>query len=179
MRTIRFRFSPAKARAAILWMMQESAKPLDLHTVLKACYFADKRHLNKHTRPIFGADYRAMKYGPVPLQIYEMLKGEPLWLSELDATDYPWRLKGYKIVRARNDDSEPDLDALSRSDIKAIERGFKKSTGLDFTERTAATHGKDWRRANLGMMRYEDMLDDEDEQETVQYLRETAHLMRL
>lgn len=178
MRTIRFRFSPTKARAAILWMLQPSTQPLDLHTVLKACYFADKEHLNRHARPIFGADYRAMKYGPVPLQIYEMLKGEPLWLPELDASDYPWRLTGYQLVRTANE-SEPDLDCLSKSDVAAIEHGFTKSKGLDFNERTAATHGVDWQRANLGMMRYEDMLDDEGQQETVQYLRETAHLMRL
>lgn len=177
MRTIRFRFSPEKARAAIHWMLCTSAGPLDLHAVLKGCYFADKEHLNKHRRPIFGADYRAMKYCPVPLQIYEMLKAEPLWLSELDAADYPWRLEGRTIALKKND--EPDLDVLSQSDRAAIERGFEKSRGMTFDERTAATHGKDWRAANLGMMRYEDMLDDDTTRKTTEYLRETAHLMRL
>lgn len=44
---------------------------VDLHAALNACYFADKSQLNEHLQPIFGATYRAMKYGPVPVEIYE------------------------------------------------------------------------------------------------------------
>src|ERR1035441_5191254 len=121
MRQITFRFSASKARAALHWMLKQ-APVLDLHTVLKACYFADKDHLNKHGRPIFGATYRAMKFGPVPLEIYEMAKGEAYWLAELSAERYPWDLKAYRLTLASNDD--PDLDVLSQSDIESLEAGF-------------------------------------------------------
>jgi hypothetical protein len=93
---IRFRFAPGKARAAILWMLGQRPK-LDLHTILKTCYFADKEHLNKHRRPIFGATYRAMRFGPVPLEIYELAKGDPIWLPELDADSYPWSPEGHHL----------------------------------------------------------------------------------
>ena len=53
-KTIRFKFSAPKAMAAVHWMVNEAPR-VDLHTVLKTCYFADKAHLNKHGRPIFGA----------------------------------------------------------------------------------------------------------------------------
>lgn len=177
MKTITFKFAARKARAAIHWMTRQQTG-IDLHTMLKACYFADKEHLNKHGRPIFGATYRAMKFGPVPLEIYEMAKGEALWLADLNADRYPWCLDGFRIRLIDNND--PDLDVLSESDFECLQKAFEKSRAMDFNSRTEATHGRDWQAANLGPMRYEDMLDDtEDKEHAVEYLRESAPFMRL
>lgn len=177
MRPIRFKFSPEKARAALHWMVRE--KPgVDLHSALKACYFADRAHLNKHGRPIFGATYRAMKFGPVPLEIYEMAKGEVLWLAELETDRLPWRLEGYRLNLEGND--APDLSVMSETDVEELSRAFDLSTHMTFSARTSATHGPDWQSAELGLMRYEDMIDDgPDKAELVDYLRENARYMRL
>ncbi len=179
MAVIRFKFSPTKARAALHWMIKEQPG-VDLHTVLKACYFSDREHLNKFGRPIFGATYRAMRFGPVPLEIYEMAKGDPLWLPELDAARYPWQLhEGFRLVLA--DNAEPDLRSLSPTDLEAIKRAFELSKGLTFNGRTALTHGKDWQAADLGIMRYEDMFEDNtpDREERIAYLREAGRHLRL
>lgn len=174
---IRFKFAPEKARAAVHWLVRER-QGIDLHTLLKACYFADKRHLNEHGRPIFGATYRAMRFGPVPLEIYEMAKGEALWLAELGADRYPWRLSGFRL--ALEDNTEPELAVLSETDREALFDGFRQSERMTFSQRTAATHGPDWQAADLGLMRYEDMIDDSPEKpERVAYLRESARFMRL
>jgi hypothetical protein len=146
--------------------------------MLKACYFADKKHLNEHGRPIFGAVYRAMKFGPVPLEIYEMAKGEALWLAELDVDRLPWQLDGYRLRLVSNE--EPDFSVLSESDREALASGFRKSCEMTFNERTAATHGSDWQAADLGIMRYEDMLEDgPHKDEHVAYLREASRYVRL
>jgi hypothetical protein len=177
MKPIRFRFAPEKARAAIHWMVAQEPS-VDLHTILKTCYCADKKHLNDHGRPIFGATYRAMKFGPVPLEIYEMAKGEALWLAELGANRYPWQLEGYRLHRASNE--QPDLGALSETDMDALRAGFELCRNMSFNARTALTHGPDWQAAELGLMRYEDMLDDTpNKQEQVAYLREAAPHIRL
>jgi hypothetical protein len=174
---IAFRFAPAKARAAILWMLEQRPS-LDLHTILKTCYFADKAHLNEHGRPIFGACYRAMKFGPVPVEIYEMTKGEPLWLSELDASAYPWMLEGHRLRRLSNESI--DLSDLSESDLDALRVAFKKCVNMTFNERTAITHGPDWQAAELGWMKYEDMIEDSPtKEETVAFLRETGRFLKL
>lgn len=174
---IRFRFSPQKALAAIHWMVCECQR-IDLHTLLKACYFADKEHLNRFNRPIFGAVYRAMKFGPVPVEIYEMAKGEALWLAELGRDRYPWDLKGYHVVLCDND--EPDMAALSSSDIEALRNGFQKSIGMTFNERTAATHGPDWQATDLGVMKYEDMIEDSPSRdEVIAYLKENSKHLRI
>lgn len=154
---IRFRFAPQKALEAVLWMLRQ--KPgADLHTVLKAAYFADKAHLNRHGRPIFGATYKAMRFGPVPLEIYEMLKGEALYLPEIERDDYPWRLEGYRLHLKTNYCAGEEH--LSPSDWRCLEEGLHLSASMTFNERTAATHGPDWQRASLGVMDYADMLDD-------------------
>lgn len=177
MSTIRFKFAPAKARAALHWMVSEHPG-IDLHAALKACYFADKDHLNTFQRPIFGATYRAMKFGPVPLEIYEMAKGEALWLAELGVDRVPWQLDGYRLQRA--DNSFENRSALSASDHDVFEKALHKSLHMGFSERTAATHGADWQRAELGIMRYEDMIDDGPDKEViVEYLRENARFIKL
>lgn len=177
MRAISFKFSAEKSWAAIQWMLRQS-QGLDLHTLLKACYFADKKHLNDHGRPIFGARYRAMKFGPVPVEIYEMAKGEPMWLAELSIDRYPWRLEGFRLRQLGNDD--PDLDVLSDSDMDALRHGLEMSCSMTFSERTAATHGPDWQRAELGYMKYEDMIEETAAKaELVSHLREAARFIRL
>lgn len=180
---IRFKFAPLKALAAIHWMVRNYARvadvqaSIDLHAMLKTCYFADKRHLNEHNRPIFGATYRAMKFGPVPLEIYEMAKGEALWLPEVNRDRYPWRLEGFRL--ALEDNGEPNLDYLSETDFLILRESFNLSTHMTFDARTAATHGSDWQAAELGVMRYEDMIDEDKRGVLIPYLTEHAKHIRL
>jgi hypothetical protein len=173
---IRFRFSPRKAYQAILWMLsREHGRQLDLHIALKTCYFADRSHLNAYGRPIFGALYKAMPYGPVPLQIYEMLKGEPYWLSELDADRFPWGIGGRGMITPDEGLPTPNYGVFSESDMEHLERGYDRASRMTFNERTRETHGPDWRRANLGDMDYADMIEDgPDHDEKVAELREIA-----
>ncbi|MBW7921250.1 MAG: SocA family protein [Rubellimicrobium sp.] len=173
----RYRFSAAKAFHAIHWMTRQG-RPVDLHTALKAAYFADRGHLNEHLQPIFGATYKAMKSGPVPLEIYEMIKGEALWLSELHRVELPWRLDGFHL---RPHGNEPlDMDEFAESERQHLESGFSRSTAMTFDARTAATHGADWQAANGGIIRYEDMVDERpDRPAVIEYLQDTARHMRL
>lgn len=172
-----YRFNAEKAFTAVHWMTKQ-AKPVDIHAGLKACYFADKSHLNEHFQPIFGARYRAMKFGPVPLEIYEIMKGESIWLWEVGLERTPWELRGYKLCPSEN--HEPDMSIFSESELSHLEAGFERSTRMTFTARTAATHGKDWQAANGGQMLYEDMLDErENKPEIVQWMQESARHIRL
>ena len=173
----RYRFSAEKAAAAIHWMVSQG-RSVDLHTALKGFYFADKSFLNAQYRPIFGATYRAMKYGPVPLEPYEMMKGENLYLQELDLQETPWRLDGYTLSARRND--EPDMSVFSAAERDHLRRGFERSKSMTFTVRTAATHGSDWQQARGGVMRYEDMLDPEHRTpRIIDYMQDSAATIRL
>jgi hypothetical protein len=176
---IRLLFRPRKALAAIClmlrWAREDGPGEADLHTLLKACYFADKAHLNAHRRPVFGATYRAMAYGPVPLEVYEMLKGEIYWLPEIDCDDYPWRSKGRYIVPTI--DALVDPSSLSRSEEAALREGFLRARSLSFNERTAESHDIAWQRARNGLMSYADMVDPDnpDREVILDALYEDAH----
>lgn len=44
------------------------------HELFKILYFADQEHIKIYGRPITGDKYIAMKYGPVPSFLYDILK---------------------------------------------------------------------------------------------------------
>jgi hypothetical protein len=174
---IRFKFAAQKAYSALHWMLARQ-KRLDLHAALKACYFADNHNLNKFGRPVFGATYKAMKFGPVPLEIYEMAKGEAIWLAELNVDRFPWEIRGHHLVLTGN--SDVDMSSLSQADVESLEYGLRHSLGMTFNERTAATHGRDWQAAHLGTMRYEDMLEDSPRKpDIIEYLQANARFIKL
>lgn len=159
---IQFRFNASKALEAIQWMLATANEPVDFHALLKAVYFADKQMLNDYGRPIFGANYRAMNYGPVPLEVYEMLKCEPYWLAELDLQDYPWVRSGYKVQLPAGPNALPQPDHLAPAEMDALQTAFHRSRRMNFTERTRETHGMDWvegSRRPGNRMAYEDMVD--------------------
>jgi hypothetical protein len=58
-------------------------QPMDLYHVVKALYFADKYHIQKHGRPIAGDGYDAAQYGPLAQVAYGLLKGDPLEMLAL------------------------------------------------------------------------------------------------
>jgi len=157
---IRFRFTPEKALEAVEWMLGRR-ELLDFHTILKTAYFADRAALNEFGRPVFGATYKAMNYGPVPLEIYEMLKCEPYWLSELERGGYPWEREGYHL-RLKEAPRNREPEHLSEEDVRLLDEAFDRSLGMTFDERTRETHGLDWLRGienPAGIMKYEDMID--------------------
>ena len=107
-----------------------------------------------------------------------MAKGEALWLAELGKDRYPWELQGFHVTL--RDNEEPDLGALSQSDMEALQSGFRKSLSMSFNERTAATHGSDWEAANLGYMKYEDMIEESSQKgDIVAYLKENSRRIRI
>ncbi len=181
MTDIKFKFAAGKALTAIHYLVCEQPE-IDLHTLLKTCYLADKEHMRKHTRPVFGAEYKAMRFGPVPLEIYEMAKGENYWLAELGLEEFPWMLRGYRLALRHPlmNKCQPDMSNLSDSDIEEIRVAHSYCRELNFDARTEATHQADWHTARLGRMRYEDMLIGVDDyQEKVEYLKEAGHKLRL
>ena len=172
MSRIRFNFAPAKAVEAVSWMLmagdENGKEKLDFHTILKSCYFADKKSLVERRRPIFGAEYIAMQYGPVPVEIYEMLKCDPKWLMEMAEKridEYPWKQENHFVsLKIERQNEEVEYRSIARVELNIVEQAFEKSSNMNFTQRTRETHEEDWYRGSRRperIMHYEDMIPED------------------
>src|SRR4051812_12877508 len=70
-------FNPGKTLEAIVLIasrLHAANLESDLHSISKLLYWADKWHLEHYGRTVSGDQYIAMKNGPVPSNVYDMLK---------------------------------------------------------------------------------------------------------
>jgi uncharacterized phage-associated protein len=140
-----FEFDTKVAVEAILLLANKSQDPT-FHHIVKLLYFADRLHLQRYGRLICGDDYVAMKHGPVPSGIYDMLKAirdghEAARFPELSAA---FQVKGYTVIPLRN----PDLEWLSDSDIECLTEAIDAYDTLSFHDLTALSHDEAWQSAD-------------------------------
>ncbi len=106
-----FVFNSNKAIEAILYIAASVEVP-SFDRICKIMYFADKQHLEKYGRFICGDCYMAMKHGPVPSGMYDLLK--------MDSANPDFRVEDQFVVdplRAAQCDyfSESDLECLKQA----------------------------------------------------------------
>lgn len=130
---------------ALLYVANHIAKEKrDIHKIFKILYFADMSHLNKYGRSITGDRYIAMKYGPVPSSIYDMVKivrGDSWYVhDELKAF---FSVKGMYLTPLR----DADMGYLSKSDVDELDESIKRYKDVDFSTMTNLSHGSAWKAA--------------------------------
>jgi uncharacterized phage-associated protein len=140
------RFDPRKGIEAILYVASRVQDPT-FHRVSKILYFADKYHLAHYGAFICGDDYVAMKHGPVPSGIYDILKavrGDGDFGMGEEA-GRAFAVEDGMRVRPRRD---PNLDELSESDREALDSAVAEYGGLSFKELTDRSHDRAWDAAD-------------------------------
>ena len=140
------RFDPRKGIEVILYVASRVKDPT-FHRVSKILYFADKCHLSHYGTFICGDDYVAMKHGPVPSGIYDILKavrgdGD---FGMGDEAAGSFTVEGGKAVRPLRD---PKLDEFSESDREALDSAIAQYGRLSFNELTDASHDSAWDAAD-------------------------------
>lgn len=141
-----FQFSSEKAINVILWIAKRVVDP-SFHRISKLVYFADKLHLERYGRLICGDTYFAMKHGPVPSEIYDMLKcvrGDG-FSEHADEAETAFEVQGRMKVIALKD---PDQDVLSDSDIECLNESIAQYGNLTFQELTNLSHDAAWESAD-------------------------------
>jgi uncharacterized phage-associated protein len=142
MRRQRFHFDPEKALNLVLYVAHEVPQAT-FHTISKVIYFADKLHLQRYGRLICGDSYVAMKHGPVPSEIYDMMKdvrgdgNSDHWQTAREA----FEVKGKATVVPHKG---PDLDVFSSSDLECLNESIKKYGHLSFKQLTDLSHDAAW-----------------------------------
>jgi len=134
---MRTKFDPDKTVEAILFIAPKVNG--DMYTMLKMLYLADKLHLENYGSLITGDSYAALEYGPVASTTYNLLKYVK-GVREFDC-GAPHARQAFAV----NDNEitvnrEPDIDFLSRSDIKCLESVIKEHGSKGFGELKRLTH---------------------------------------
>jgi uncharacterized phage-associated protein len=72
---VQFGFDFERTLAALVYIASKpEATGLDTYKLCKLMFLSDKLHIVRFGRSITGDDLRAMEYGPVPSNVYDLLK---------------------------------------------------------------------------------------------------------
>lgn len=178
MEKIRFQVNIKKALEAILYVSSK-CQNLGYHSICKLFFYADIYHLNTYGRPVFGDEYEAWQYGPVPKTTYNLLKQDPL-LFEALSEGQPFEVikEGSKPIVIPHRD--PEMEYFSKSDIEALDYAIEKYAKLSFGELTAISHKHPaWINAgSFERMDYEDFIDPSNS-ELIYDLKENSQYMSI
>jgi uncharacterized phage-associated protein len=174
----RFNFDKEKAISSVLYITEKLPKA-DLHKISKILYFADQKHLVKYGRPICGDFYVAMESGPVPSQIYDMLKtvrGDSLYKT----TEYN---KFFKVERSYIvlPLQAPDLDEFSESDLECLNESIDENRNLSFKDLKTKSHGEAYHCAGLNStISFENIAKEGGaEKEMINFLKDEMEFINL
>jgi uncharacterized phage-associated protein len=133
---ITFQFNRKKAIETILYLSPRITDS-DIYGICKLLYLADKTHLEKYGRFIFGETYCAMKNGATPSNVYDLLKES----SEEPSTDL--EIKGHQVIALRDANS----DYLSETDIECLDQVISVWGKVPNWQRKDAAHDNAWEKA--------------------------------
>lgn len=146
---IQFRLD--KAIAAIkLVLSNMDAHSCDFHKLFKILYFAEQNHLVEYGKPIIGDMFIAMKDGPVPSNVYDVLKvlkGSSIFVPHQDfKKDFDVR-DGY-FIYLKNHNVEDEFDILSEAEIETLSKSIAENKNLSFKILRDKSHDEAWHAAN-------------------------------
>lgn len=181
---ITYRFNPEKIIEGLVWLATQ-APNLEHYWIGKIIYAANRTHLNKYGRPVFGERIKALPYGPVPSFALDVVNGNitsprlKVYVEQALDTVPGTTPKG-KCLRAKR---QPNEDLFSRTDIEELRLALEKYKTYSFEDLTEETH-KDpaWKDAwgkrgelKAAPMDYALMVDDGPERDNfIAYMQETS-----
>ncbi|MDQ7815981.1 MAG: Panacea domain-containing protein [Melioribacteraceae bacterium] len=114
---VRFDFKSEKGMAFLESLLYKVGGKYNYMALLKLAFFADRYHIRNYARPVSGDVYYAMKLGPVPSALKDIIDIQTFYGEDIISTSqYDIKLKSENI----------DADQLSQSDIEAIDFAVKE-----------------------------------------------------
>lgn len=143
-------FRPEQALELILYLAKRLPHP-NFHSISKVLYFADREHLSRYGSLMTGDTYVAMRYGPVPSGIYNLLKAAggrrepfipPQWFELVGGA---LTVEGEHRVKALRD-ANPDM--ISAAQRTCLDVSMKENGRLSFDRLVRKSHDKAWHSAD-------------------------------
>jgi len=137
-----FEFDEKVAIEAILFIAVRLRQPT-FHRIAKLFYFADKAHLAQYGRFICGDHYIAMKHGPVPSGVYDLLKAVK---NGYFARRYPHLSLAFQVEQGHciKPLRHPNLEWLSDSEMTCLQHAIDRWGAASFAELTHISHDTAW-----------------------------------
>lgn len=172
-------FNKDVALQAILYILSKLGTA-DMHKVSKILYFADRSHLSKYARSITGDDYIKMSYGPVPSNVYDIMKairGDSYFAntSEAKSLEQYFRFINSKDIVPL---MEVNIDYLSESDVECLDEAIAICKDLNFEELTRLSHDFAWANTALNAkISVKDILCEVgDSEEYIEYVNQKLQM---
>lgn len=139
-------------KAVLLYILTHSNDgQRDIYSLVKTAYYAQQNHLAQYGTPLFKDCNCALPFGPVPSNIYNVLKmasGDSNELNYHRSDDMHLASDAINFKSGRYSAKEdPNMDFLSKSDIESLNYGIEKVAKMSFNQIKEDTHGMEWNRA--------------------------------
>jgi len=126
MSKISFDFNTRKGVSSLEYILHIIGAPYNYMSLLKLAFFADRYHIRNYARPISGDIYYAMKLGPVPSNLKDIIDVQDFFSENISKVDrYNVHIKSKTHI---------DKTQLSKSDIEAIEFAVENFATIGFNQ---------------------------------------------
>lgn len=140
-------FDREKALNAVLYIAKQVERS-DFHKVFKVLYFAEQKHLARYGSPIIGDVFIAMKNGPVPSKIYDILKALRNELAFTVDTQFEKKLIEVKDNHSILPIGEVDRELFADTEFECLDESITENKSLSFALLTEKSHDEAWRKAD-------------------------------
>jgi uncharacterized phage-associated protein len=132
----RLRFRPKLDKIVeLLLYLAHKKQHVDHYKACKLVYLGDWAHLNKYGRPITADTPKAMEYGPVATNSYELLKRNKTVMKAAGIDDLPFETKQLdKVIIVGAPKRAFDRDLFSRSDLEVFDWVLTEYGDLTFDQ---------------------------------------------
>ena len=122
---------------------------VDFYHAFKILYFAEMKHLAKWGSGFVPDEFCALKYGPVPTQLYDAVKelNHPRMILSEELSEVI-QFAGEDAPNVLLPKREADLKYLSKSEIEALEQSIEENKSLTFGQLMRKSHDEAWEEAN-------------------------------
>lgn len=141
-------FDSKKLTELVLYILNKTGG-IDFYHTFKILYFAEMKHLAKWGSGIVPDEFCALRYGPVPTNLYEAIK-------ELNQPKMTLSSELSEVVQFAGEDApnvllpkrEANLKSLSKSEIEALNQSIEENKSLTFGQLMRKSHDEAWEEAS-------------------------------
>ncbi len=123
----------------------------DIYHIGKVLYFADRYHLEAYGSFICGDSYIAMRNGPVPSGVNQILQSvseegqKDFKITKREITQHTFRVEGNHVIPFRSS----NLNLLSQSERKCLDKAIKNYGIKSSTELRELSHDRAYNEADI------------------------------